>query len=935
MVEVDGEENMSDQKEEIISQIKQQIFRSNQTIERHISNLSFLERGVVSQDIIQNLRTFVEHISCFIYISETKKSEKYSLDNHYNEIVGSFPYLNDHYQFIYKFHKYLQIVVSHYTVEPEQAERVMLKYYEFLIKIKQLLKASYNLEVLSNLKNFPLNIDKNLEEYYEKISERLEDSTINLREEIRSERYYIHKIKPFFVNQKIYYEVTFMPTNGKTNKNDRIIGFTKLELSSYYAVKLKTLSDNIEVIGRTMPLLIITGWEVAIRPIEIEKFSKIFGENIQQYASSSEGRGLMFYLQQSGNNLVDLISSDEIYYQRIRSEVLEKYKAKTSRLFDLFNECRDIILNERAGSNILRYLLYHMNNDVLESQYGWEKNKRLSNLYLDYGCIPFDEMPFNSSLMGHNPKMKDLFDCIGSKKRKHELLARHLKQNTEQAGILYTPKKELEQFGNIDELVNIYNSKLYSKHKAVRKISERNRHLYISGDETDTIKIIQKLIKLSDGGIKNYEEFVDDWLNSIDYIVADKDKQKVLRYLFKKSKVAAIYGSAGTGKTTLINLISNLFKERNRLYLAQTNTAVDNMKRRMAAVNGNTDFMTVTKFIKNSQVKTDFDILVIDECSTVSNQDMNKILEKANFELLILVGDTYQIESIRFGNWFNVIKKLLADTSKYELTTPHRSCNKDLQLFWDRVREMEGDVLEIDARMQYSSTFDDTIFKKNSHDEIVLCLNYDGLYGINNINKLLQQNNPNEAIEWGLNTYKVGDPVLFKDIHRFRPVIYNNIKGWIREIRKIGSKVQFDIEIDKKLTDMDVKDYEISLLDSTPLGNSVIRFLIDDYHQLNEDGEGPESAIIPFQLAYAISIHKSQGLEYDSVKIIIADEVEENITHSIFYTAITRAKNNLKIYWTPEVQKRILENIRPRGIERDVDRDVTFLKQLLENKSEI
>lgn len=923
---------MIDQEEKIISQIKQQIVRSNQTIERHISNLSFLERGIVSQDIIQNLRTFVEHISCFIYISETKKMEKYSLDNHYKEISKSLGYLNDHYQFIYKFHNYLQIVVSHYTVEPEQAERVMLKYYEFLIKIKQLLKARYNLEVLSNLKDFPLNIDKNLEEYYEKISKRLEDSSINLGGEIRSERYYIHKIKPFFVNQKIYYEVTFMPTNGNRNKNDRIIGFTKLELSSYYAVKLKTLSDNINVVGKTMPLLIITGWEVAIRPIEIERFSKIFGENIQQYASSSEGRGLMLYLQQSGYNLVDLISSDEIYYKRVRSKVLEKYKAKTSRLFDLFNECRDIILNERAGSNILRYLLYHMNNDVLESQYGWAENKRLSNLHLAYGCIPFDEMPFNSSLKEHNPKMKDLFDCIGSEKRKHELLARFIKQNTEQAGILYTPKKELEQLGNIDELVDIYNSKLYSKHKAVRKISERNRHLYIAGDEIDTIKIIQKLIKLSDGGLKNYEEFVDNWLKHGDYIVDDEEKQKVLRYLFKKSKVAAIYGSAGTGKTTLINHISNLFKERSRLYLAQTNPAVDNMKRRMTAVKDNTDFMTVTKFIKNLQVKTDFDILIIDECSTVSNQDMSKILEKAKFELLILVGDTYQIESIRFGNWFNAIKELLVSTSTYELTTPYRSCNKDLQLFWDKVRKMEGDVLEIDARMQYSSTFDDTIFKKNSHDEIVLCLNYDGLYGINNINQLLQQNNPNKAIKWGLNTYKVGDPVLFKDIRRFRPVIYNNIKGWIRKIRSIENKVQFDIEIDKKLTELDVKDYDISLLDSTPSGNSVIRFLIDDYRQLNEEGEGPESAIIPFQLAYAISIHKSQGLEYDSVKIIIADEIEENITHSIFYTAITRAKNNLKIYWTPEVQKRILENIRPRGIEKDV----MFLKQLLQkNKSEI
>ncbi|WP_366123861.1 helicase C-terminal domain-containing protein [uncultured Campylobacter sp.] len=47
-------------------------------------------------------------------------------------------------------------------------------------------------------------------------------------------------------------------------------------------------------------------------------------------------------------------------------------------------------------------------------------------------------------------------------------------------------------------------------------------------------------------------------------------------------------------------------------------------------------------------------------------------------------------------------------------------------------------------------------------------------------------------------------------------------------------------------------------------------------------------------MAYAISIHKSQGLEYDSVKIVITREIEENISHNIFYTAITRAKKYLK-----------------------------------------
>lgn len=48
-----------------------------------------------------------------------------------------------------------------------------------------------------------------------------------------------------------------------------------------------------------------------------------------------------------------------------------------------------------------------------------------------------------------------------------------------------------------------------------------------------------------------------------------------------------------------------------------------------------------------------------------------------------------------------------------------------------------------------------------------------------------------------------------------------------------------------------------------------------------------------------------KGLEYNSVKIVITREVDEMITHNIFYTAITRARENLKVYWTPESQKKI------------------------------
>ena len=63
---------------------------------------------------------------------------------------------------------------------------------------------------------------------------------------------------------------------------------------------------------------------------------------------------------------------------------------------------------------------------------------------------------------------------------------------------------------------------------------------------------------------------------------------------------------------------------------------------------------------------------------------------------------------------------------------------------------------------------------------------------------------------------------------------------------------------------------------------------------LNDDKEFADDTDIPFQIAYAVSIHKAQGLEYDSVKVIITEEVDEMITHNIFYTAITRSKKHLK-----------------------------------------
>ena len=365
--------------------------------------------------------------------------------------------------------------------------------------------------------------------------------------------------------------------------------------------------------------------------------------------------------------------------------------------------------------------------------------------------------------------------------------------------------------------------------------------------------------------------------------------------------------------------------------MAHTNPAVNNLKRKIAA-SSDCEFMTITKFINTKDLKRDYDILVIDECSTVSTQNMRQLLKEAKFKLLILVGDTYQIEAIEFGNWFDAVRSFLPSSSVCELTEPHRAKdNRQLLDLWKNVRKMEDDVLDRLQGGEFSANLDPSIFTFAEDNEIILCLNYGGLYGINNINHFMQESNNGKEIWRGIQRYKVGDPILFNDsADKFfsrnkdqLPIIHNNMKAQIVDFTTLDNgmpteRIQFDIEIDRPLIDLNVDDFDFEIIGNAENGNSIIRFVVNRNRSTDEDDDGVSKAIVPFQIAYAVSIHKAQGLEYDSVKIIITDEIDELITHSIFYTAITRARKKLKIYWTQAVEKKVLNRIEPKNNKHDV-----------------
>ena len=173
------------------------------------------------------------------------------------------------------------------------------------------------------------------------------------------------------------------------------------------------------------------------------------------------------------------------------------------------------------------------------------------------------------------------------------------------------------------------------------------------------------------------------------------------------------------------------------------------------------------QILTSSHIDTDCDVLFIDECTKKQCPCM-EVINKSTLGCLYSVGDIFQIES-NFGNWFNIVRSV--KDFVFELEEPYRSKNQSLLTVWKKVRELDEDILEHLARNDYTSDLDESIFERSVDDEIVLCLNYDGLYGINNINRFLQGNNPNPEVVWGVQTYRIGDPILFNESNRFHPLI--------------------------------------------------------------------------------------------------------------------------------------------------------------------
>ncbi len=900
---------------------KKEILYISKVIEKNIYYYdSYLkDKGFLSENILSQLRNLVEDVVILL----NNKQNNLTLDTHYDNVNASFEAIKGikKYKFLSDFHSYLQGTASHYTPNEDSAERLVKYYYRYICLIKKLLKEELNIDIINNIDLFPVYDDKSMKENYDIICDKVEHIDISKKKSIKG-KFYVEKINTIYSKEDIYYEITLTKATDYNNKFERLTFYSKEYIPDNYSINITAVDDFVDLNIGKVKIKVITSYKVAIRVCELKNIFKILGVTRNFDENYKEYRNLMDYLTDNHCTINHILCMEKGEFDLVIKNI--QTDAENHYISIMLINIREIIKNNKRGCNILRYLTSKMVNTVIKDQIGIIPHKYLSNLYIHKKSGMFDAMPFAMSLHNHNPQFTDLIQAIDVGNRDDELLFSYIKNNIENNDELYTPVDEIGYFDNIPKLVEKYNNKILSilPNTDSILILEHN-FIYIKEYEKKSIEIIKKLEEYSNIVNSNLNGIVDFYMDLMLDESISNDKEKILKDIFKNGSIAFIYGPAGTGKTKMIELLSSAFVNYKKCIIANTTTAVSNLNDRLE-IDNNMNIMTINNFIKNYD--EDCEILIIDECSTISNNDMLSILNKIKYKAIVMVGDIYQIESIRYGNWFRICSRYFKSGVSYELEMTHRTTDDDLLDLWSCVRENDKRAISIMSNKEYSEEISKNIFTRTTPEEIILCLNYDGMYGINNINKVMQNSNKNKEFNFGVDTFKVGDPVLFNDCPRFNKFLYNNLKGIITDIEEDENSMWFSIEIEKNSVRKTIIPSDIQIIDSDNKDKIIIKFKVNEYKDKDDD-ENEYDHIIPFNLSYAISIHKAQGLEYDSVKVVITPNIEDRITKNIFYTSITRAKKNLKVYWSSDSQDKIFD----RFDKKESKSDLGILNQKIKN----
>lgn len=460
----------------------------------------------------------------------------------------------------------------------------------------------------------------------------------------------------------------------------------------------------------------------------------------------------------------------------------------------------------------------------------------------------------------------------------------------------------------------------------IKKDSEGNSQIYSRSFYRMEESIAGMLRELD----VTYKVDKEDLSNTIRRIEIEEEIE--LDELQKNAVIAAaergffvLTGGPGTGKTTTITTMIRLFENEgyNIFLAAPTGRAAKRMSEatgyeartihRMLEVAGNIsdddDNTSFARFERNEDNPLECDVIIIDEMSMVDVSLMYALLKAISpGTRLILVGDEHQLPSVGPGN---VLKDILASQKFTSVTLEkifRQAQESDIVMNAHKIHQGEHVVLDNKSK-------DFFFLKRNDADKII------------SVMLTLVRDKMPKYVDAGISEIQVLTPTRkgLIGVERLNGILQNFLnppspkkKEWSGDTRifREGDKVM-QIRNDYQLEWEITGNYNIAIEKGVGVFNGdvgIIKDINDWAKTITVEYEEGRKVVYPFasldelELAYAITIHKSQGSEYPAVVMPIMEGPKMLMNRNILYTAITRAKKCVTMVGDADVFYSMVDN---------------------------
>ena len=687
-------------------------------------------------------------------------------------------------------------------------------------------------------------------------------------------------------NLKITGDIVKHPDYGEQFK---IATFEKIMPTTPEALEKYLANGNFRGIGPATAKKIVDKFgkdTINVIKLEPQKLTLIKGINkekaleiAEQFLANWEIWQIVGFLDKFGIGP----QSAENVYKKLGEGALEKISENPYILLDVASK----VNFEKVDKIALELGVDQSNYKRVRSgiKYGLEKIGLNGN-----SCVLYDNLlKYEQDLL--NVDINSIEDTIINMKAKEELV--------------------LEERENGQEWV-------YSKpfYEAEKNIAEK----IIGLRNAENVKVIKTLKKDLDGIEKN-----------IDIKLSEKQKEAIES--INENNVCIITGGPGTGKTTIIKAIIELYKKHGMkpVLCAPTGRAAKRMTEttgeeaktlhRLLEIAGMAD--DTDNFNTNLLVTPiDGDIIIVDEASMLDMFLMNYLV-KAIYKgtKLVLVGDIDQLPSVGPGS---VLKDLIDSEQIHTIRLNQifrQAAKSKIIVNAHRVNEgknfIEGKIKNTKLDEENIELLDDFFYINEVNQEkiqqtvISLCKgrlktygDYDflsniqiitptkkGKLGTKELNILVQKElNP---LEEEKNEKEFGD-IKFREQDRVMQTKNNYNILWEKE---------YDKEFKKELGN-GIFNGELGIIENINKENKTIKVKFDDGKIATYDNADLEQ----LEHAYAITVHKSQGSEFDVVILIVSQSAPMLLTRNLIYTAMTRAKKLLIVIGPQSVVNYMIQN---------------------------